>query len=267
MSLLPMKCNFVRWVLMLSPLWIGIALEQSSLAQPTTVPPSSLPKLVPPESNDWLVGPTSRKSGIFLGNHPSEIVLDNGLIRRTFLTSPNLATVGFDQLTSGESILRSVRAECRIAIDGKSYDIGGLVGQPLQNFLRVDWYPRLQKDPEAFVWDGNITSGPITERMEWKKRSDWLSMDVDWPPKGIQVAFRFEPPQKNHPLDGVSVTVHYALYDGLPLIEKWFTLSNGTSRDIRINHFTAEILSCVEASSQVEDLAQPLHPTCTSKPI
>ena len=58
-----------------------------------------------------------------------EIVLENELIRRTFRVSPNGATVGFDNLMTGASILRGVKPEMKIEIEGVTYEVGGLEGK------------------------------------------------------------------------------------------------------------------------------------------
>ncbi|MGQ9590005.1 MAG: hypothetical protein ACUVYA_06890, partial [Planctomycetota bacterium] len=63
---------------------------------------------------DWLVARTPSPAALRRGSRPREIVLSNGLIRRTLLLLPGAATVAFDNLMTGESILRSVRPEAEI---------------------------------------------------------------------------------------------------------------------------------------------------------
>ncbi|MEN9361306.1 MAG: hypothetical protein RL095_2841 [Verrucomicrobiota bacterium] len=48
------------------------------------------------------------------------------------------------------------------------------------------------------------------------------------------------------------VTVHYNLYDGLPLIEKWLTVKNGSGKAVRLDRTLVERLHCVEEESAVE---------------
>jgi hypothetical protein len=55
-----------------------------------------------------------------------------------------------------------------------------------------------------------------------------------------------------HPDSSISLTVHYNLYDGLPLISKWITVRNKSSKNIHLNSFTSEILAYVERDSRVE---------------
>ena len=60
-------------------------------------------------------------------------------IARTFRLAPNAATVGLDQLISGESLLRGVKPEAIVEINGRRYEVGGLTGQPNYAFLRAEW--------------------------------------------------------------------------------------------------------------------------------
>ena len=80
---------------------------------------------------DWLIGRIDRHSGVYRGKGPHELVMTNGLISRTFLLAPNAVTIGFDNLLTGQSILRGVKPEAVIRIDGADFDIGGLRRQPV----------------------------------------------------------------------------------------------------------------------------------------
>jgi hypothetical protein len=158
--------------------------------------------------------------------------------------------------------LRAIRPECRIRLNGIDWNVGGLKGQPVENYLRPDWYSLLQSDPAAFRLV-DFETGPIRERFPWKRRETWIANPVAWPAPGMEVRFRFVPPDDSKAglaLQGLAIVVHYEIYDGLPLIAKWFSLDNQTGQSIRLNSFCSEILACVEASSQVEDIAEPLYP-------
>ncbi len=147
------------------------------------------------DRTDWLIDPSPYIAGVFRGAHDNEISLSNGLVRRTFRISPNLATVGLDNLSSGESILRSVRPEGRIVLDDVPWDIGGLVGQPNHAFLRREWVDQMTVDPAALkLVDWEV--GPIEERMPWK-RVRHHAPAVEWPPKGVSIRFDFETPTSN----------------------------------------------------------------------
>ena len=82
-------------------------------------PPAARP------SADWLINPQPFQAQV-LRKTPDELVLANGLISRSFRLAPNAATVGLDNLVTGEAILRGVKPEAILDIDGKRYDVGGL---------------------------------------------------------------------------------------------------------------------------------------------
>ena len=90
------------------------------------------------QSNDWLLGNFQEKSNLEKTNN-DQLILTNGLISRTFSMVPNGATIGFDNLINGESVIRSVRPEAIVEIDGIEYEVGGLEGQPAHNYLKKSW--------------------------------------------------------------------------------------------------------------------------------
>ncbi len=94
-------------------------------------------------------GERSLELAQLLRNGVRELSLENGLIRRTWRLAPNGACVAFDNLMTGQSMLRSVRPEARLTIDDQAYVVGGLVGQPNQAFLTPQWLEQLQADPAA----------------------------------------------------------------------------------------------------------------------
>ena len=53
-------------------------------------------------------------------------------------------------------------------------------------------------------------------------------------------------------LRNVTVSVNYELYDGIPVLRKWLTIKNNTSKAITINSFVSEILAAVEYASFVD---------------
>jgi len=71
-------------------------------------------------TTDWLLDGSSFKAGVFRGRETNELVLANGLVARTFRLTPNAATVGLDNLISGEAILRGVKPEAVVELDGTS---------------------------------------------------------------------------------------------------------------------------------------------------
>jgi hypothetical protein len=58
------------------------------------------------------------------------------LISRTFCLSPNGATIDYRNLVTGAAIIRSIRPEAILTIDGKRYKVGGLEGQPEHVYIQ-----------------------------------------------------------------------------------------------------------------------------------
>ncbi len=199
-----------------------------------------------PPHADWLVDPTGFTSDI--SRTTSEIRLGNGLVTRTFRLTPNATTVGLDNHMTGQAELRSVRPEARVTIDGREYAVGGLVGQPIHNYLLPEWVASMTSEPGAFTHAGHET-GKIVARFEWKKRTGWMSSSPAWPPPGVSLTLHFEPPPDGP--KGVRVDVHYELYDGVPLMSKWISVHNNGDATITLDSFTAEILAAVEPASLV----------------
>ena len=141
---------------------------------------ASLSPLPPPATQDWLVHRVERRAGLYRGEHPDEVVLDNGLLRRSFLVRPNLACVDIQQLTSGKTLLRAIRPECLVTLDGEDYSVGGLDGQPIGNFLRRPWYSELSANPAAFQLE-SFEVTPTEAPFPWKRRPQWTRANPPWP--------------------------------------------------------------------------------------
>ncbi len=129
--------------------------------------------LLPPEPArdqraDWLIESTPYKAQVYRTNNSNEIVLNNGLVQRTFRVAPNGATVGLDNLVTGESLLRGVKPEAVVTIDGKRYDVGGLTGQPNYAYLKPQWLNAMKADPAAMRLTGFAVGKP-EERFAWKR--------------------------------------------------------------------------------------------------
>ena len=211
-------------------------------------------------SSDWLIDPTPYKACVIQGKEGREVELNNGLIRRVFRLQPNAATVAYENLMTGESVIRSVRPEARVELDGVRYDVGGLVGQPIHNYLDPAWLDQLRAEPGAFRFVG-FKTGQTEVRFPWKKRLEWMPQDVPWPPPGVALTLEFQGPEgAGQSGRQLRLEVHYELYDGLPLMSKWLVFRNGTDKPIRLNRFASEILAVVEPESSVDpnDEWQPM---------
>ncbi len=145
---------------------------------------------------DWLVNPTSFKSNVTFDGVKHELVLENGLTSRTLRVTPNAATVDYRNLVTGEQMLRAVGPEARVTLDGTEYDIGGLEGQPIQNYIMADQIDAFYSDPAAYRF-ADWKEEPIVARFPWKKRPEWMSSDLPWPAAGKSVVLKFVPPAES----------------------------------------------------------------------
>ena len=198
---------------------------------------------------DWLIDSSPYKAQ-FEGTK-QEISLSNGLIKRTFKLDPNAATIGFDNLTTGETILRGVKPEAEITLNGKNFNVGGLKGQPNYAFLTADWINDLTNDESSLQFVDYITGEPKAP-FEWKEVRHHYK-GLSWPPKGVSLQINYEMPANTEKeLAGIKVAVHYELYDGIPVMAKWIEVKNAGGNEVTLNTFTSEIIAVVEYGSMVE---------------
>jgi len=152
---------------------------------------------IPPNyqlETDWYLDPTPFQARVQgAGEDSGVITISNGLIRRTFHKSPNAATVGFDNLMTGEAMLRSVRPEGYVTLNGIEYEIGGLSGQPNHAFLTPEWLGNLKANPRAMQFVG-LTVGQPQARLKWNQVRHHAP-DAQWPPKGVYLRMDYEMPE------------------------------------------------------------------------
>lgn len=138
---------------------------------------------------DWLVDPISQKSAIYTNAH-GQLVLSNGLISRVFDIEKAGATVGIENLMTGEQLLRSIQPEALLEIDGHILPVGGLEGQPIHNYLLEEWIEGMEARPIAFKLQ-KYESGPTQARFDWMKRREWMPKDLPWPAPGKRMVFTY----------------------------------------------------------------------------
>ncbi|MFZ4508625.1 MAG: alpha-galactosidase, partial [Fimbriimonas sp.] len=192
-------------------------------------------------AQDWLVDSRPFKAEVRFT--PQSISFGNGLISRTILLSPDAATVSLANQGTGAEMIRAVKPEALLTIDGKEIRVGGLVGQPNLAYLREDWIRDLKADPSALHFE-RVDSGKTEARMAWGRTLP--SEGRPWPPPGVSVRLRFSNSE------GLKVAVCYELYDGMPTYSKWLEVENQTGKPFRLNSFTSEYLGMVEAESVVD---------------
>lgn len=236
----------LRWSVVAAAMWLALASLEVISAQ-------ELRKLSDRETSqvDWLLDSSPFHAELFATEQANEIALDNGIVRRTFRVAPNAATVGLDQLRSGEALLRGVKPEARVTIDGVEYAVGGLTGQPNYAFLLPSWLEQMQSDPAALQFVG-YEAGEIEPRLNWT-RPRYVPDNVVWPPQGVHLRLDFDPPVADPASSPrFRVSVHYELYDGVPVFCKWIEVKNLGEQVLQVDRFTSELLAIVEQESWVD---------------
>ena len=204
--------------------------------------------VVPPDSGDWLVSGIKRTAGVHRDSDGREVILDNGLIRRVFRVNPNGVTVGFENLMLGTTIIRAIKPEGIVSLNGTKYEIGGLTGQPDQAYLLSEWIDEMQSFSGSFRCV-SLSTRDVEERIEWKQTRH--AAYRSWPPDGVGLQFTYESPEAE--LSGVTVAIHYELYDSIPVLCKWMTIENGSNRNVTVDSFWSEVLAPVEVESVVDE--------------
>ncbi|MDB5329348.1 MAG: hypothetical protein JWP03_499 [Phycisphaerales bacterium] len=233
---------------------LALLLAAGGMARGAAEIPVASPDALAAAGGDWLVSSVACKAGAYRDAQGQHVILTNGLVRRTWRVTPGAATVGLEDLMTGTSLLRGVKPEARLEIDGHVYDVGGLVGQNDYAYLTRKAEERLAANPAAMKLVGWET-GKTQERLAWKRVRHHDSA-LPWPPPGVSLRLDFGPgdaPARSPAMpSGLRVSVHYEMYDGIPLMAKWVEVRNGGEKDVRLNTFTVEILAAVEAESAVD---------------
>ena len=198
-------------------------------------------------AQDWLLNNIQFKAQI--ENRGNQIILDNGLLRRSFLLNGNIACTDYTNLINGQQLIRSIEPEASVIINKIQYHIGGLNGQKEKAYLDLNWEKALHANDSDFYFTNytitNIDSFVSYHPTTWMP--DAYSNNVK-KFKGKQLVLNFI--SKLSLLKGIQVKVHYNLYDGIPLICKWVTIENGSNK-IHVDRVINEVLGLVEEESAV----------------
>jgi hypothetical protein len=196
-------------------------------------------------AQDWLVHPCLSKARVYKDERGSSIILSNGLLKRTFSVDPGIACIDFENLVSGEQLIRSVRSEATFFINGKKYDVGGLAGQKENAYLLPEWVNTMKSAEKDFIYkDFQITS--LDPLLPWKSSRWAINHRL---PQGIEIAFRYE--AQASAVQGLQIKVHYAVYEGLPLICKWVSCFYTGDQPLQLNRVINEMLAVPEEESAV----------------
>lgn len=197
-------------------------------------------------TSDWLIKPPSQKAEIFKSNDGKDITLYNGLAKRSFRITPNVVCIDYKNMTNGQQLLRAVKAEAILEINGKNYNVGGLHGQKENAYLLPEWVNHFTKDEKDFQFV-NYQIANLKPYINWKA-GDWWATNKNLP-TGKMITFNY---QSSLPeLKGIIVKVYYEIYDGIPLIAKYVSIENNGNQSFKINRVINENLAVVEEESAV----------------
>ncbi len=206
-------------------------------------------------NRDWLIDQSNFAAEFKTSaTVPHRFELTNGLVSRFFYLRDDIgATVGLESLNKRKSIVRAVKPEAVVVVDGVSHQVGGLEGQPDHAFLKDEWLAGMSPAAGALRLIGWKVGVP-EERLKWKRIRNASKQSV-WPPEGVKVSFEYQLPEAASAKQGSSqfrVFVNYELYDGVPVFCKWITIENLGSHAIVVDRFSSEMLAVVEYDSRVE---------------
>ena len=184
------------------------------------------------QSTDWLVHPFTQHTAVV--REGDVLRLGNGLIERTFFAKAGaFCTVDFRHLPAAFSYLRGLSAEANVSFGAAGashlFDVGGCVGQPdgHYEFFNSDaWQANLTANTSSFQMV-NYSTAPPDELYEWTAGRYGSPTDLAWPPAGLHLTVNFAAPAgAPAALANVVVSVHYEVYDGLPVLRKWVTVEH-----------------------------------------
>jgi hypothetical protein len=200
------------------------------------------------KKQDWLINSSGKNAGIYRSTDSKDIILSNGLVKRSFRLQPNLACMDFSNLSNNQQLIRAVSPEAKLTIDGKTYNVGGLHGQKQKAYLLYSWLDGLTANSSDFIYKSyNIT--PIVPHVNWKPAAnEWAANTKQ--PTGKMLTFSFE--SSLPALKGVIVHINYELYDGAPLICKWLRIENNGKETIKLNKVINEVIAAHEEESTVD---------------
>ena len=195
---------------------------------------------------DWLIHPSTAKAQVMVSADGKTIELNNGLLRRSFRLRPNLVCYDYYNLSNGQQLVRAIKPEAEVTISGKKYAIGGLYGQKEQAYLLPEWLNNFTASPQDFQYQ-TYEIQDLKPFLNWRAAT-WTGNPQQAKGKVLSLTFRHNAPA----LAGLSVKVHYALYDGIPLLCKWVSIDNQSSNSrFKLDRVLNEILAMPEEESAV----------------
>ena len=191
---------------------------------------------------DWLINADKSETNIYRTADNKNIIITNSMVSRVFRIMPNLATIDIINNMTGENMLRAVGTEGSIRIDGKTWNIGGLAGQPERGFLKPEWLDKLSTMPNSFMVE-DFEISPLQESIPWAKNRWALNKQA---PSGKMLTFTLRGTNEHKDL---IIKLNIVVYDKIPVIRKDFEIVNQSSRPVNIDRFCLEQLAFAEPES------------------
>ena len=197
---------------------------------------------------DWLLNGASFKARARFEADRQGLVLSNGLVSRTWLLTGSGNTISFRNEMDNTELIRAIRPELVLQVNGEVYRVGLDVEQPNHAYIGTEWLAKLDSSSSQWVLKSIDIDTP-EERFPWK-RTRHHAPDAVWPPQGATVHFHYEffDPDKLP----VSISIHYEMYDGIPALSKWASIKNNGESAINLDTFQIETLAFVPYEDPVE---------------
>ncbi|MEP6737903.1 MAG: alpha-galactosidase [Chryseolinea sp.] len=228
-----------KWLLLI------LILRMQSFAQDVSMLPIWENDFESNTKSDWLIHPPTTTADVYRSGDNKDVVLSNGLLKRTFRIAPNVTCVDYKNLSNGQQLLRAVKPEAKITVDGKIYDVGGLHGQNENAYLLPEWLDKFKAGENDFEFK-SFSVSPISPLLKWKPKTWGYNKKQA---TGKMLSFVFASPLKE--LSGLDVKINYELYDGLPLIVKWISIENKSKVAFKLDRVVNEVLALVEEETAV----------------
>ena len=104
----------------------------------------------------------------------------------------------------------------------------------------------------------SLTIGTPETPFPWKPGTRFAPSNVSWPPAGVALHITFTAPTTAPTVhQGVTVTVHYEMYQGVPILSKWLSITSKTKHPIEISGVHVELLAVTQPFSPLPLIQYP----------
>lgn len=194
---------------------------------------------------DWLINADKYKANVYASTDGKSLIISNGLTARVFRITPNLATIDIINQMDGNGMLRAVSGEGELVINGTTWHLGGLDGQPERGYLKEEWIDQMTVKNKSFIVEDFEICDTIST-LQWARKRWALNKEN---PTGKSLVFTL------HGVDEVKdliVKLHYDIYDHIPVIRKWMEITNCGDTPQNLDSFKLERLFFSEPESPVD---------------